>query len=122
MDKMQKAQARYNELMSKDHTYSTKAELEADEAELKKRADEIQEMRATSQERLDRMQMQMLQEITDEIMGYLKEYNAAAGFDYIFSIQDGGQIWVGNEGLNITRDVLEGLNARHRARKEAPKK
>jgi outer membrane protein len=122
MDKMQKAQARYNELMAKDHTYSTKAELEADEAELKKRAEEIQEMRASSQERLDRMQMQMLQEITEEIMGYLKEYNTAAGFDYIFSIQDGGQIWVGNEGLNITRDVLEGLNARHRARKEAPKK
>ena len=122
MDKMQKAQARYNELMAKDHTYSTKAELEADEAELKKRAEEIQEMRASSQERLDRMQMQMLQEITEEIMGYLKEYNTAAGFDYIFSIQDGGQIWVGNEGLNITRDILEGLNARHRARKEAPKK
>jgi outer membrane protein len=122
MDKMQKAQARYNELMAKDHTYSTKAELEADEAELKKRAEEIQEMRASSQERLDRMQMQMLQEITEEIMGYLKEYNTAAGFDYIFSIQDGGQIWVGNEGLNITRDILDGLNARHRARKEAPKK
>lgn len=122
MDKMQKAQARYNELMAKDHTYSTKAELEADEAELKKRAEEIQDMRASSQERLDRMQMQMLQEITDEIMGYLKEYNATAGFDYIFSIQDGGQIWVGNEGLNITRDVLEGLNDRHRARKAAPKK
>jgi outer membrane protein len=122
MDKMQKAQARYNELMAKDHTYSTKAELEADEAELKKRAEEIQEMRASSQERLDRMQMQMLQEITEEIMGYLKEYNASAGFDYIFSIQDGGQIWVGNEGLNITRDILDGLNARHRERKSAPKK
>ena len=69
MEKMQKAQARYNELMGKDHTYSTKAELEADEAELKQRADEIQEMRATSQERLDKMQMAMLQEITDEWLG-----------------------------------------------------
>ncbi len=125
MDKMQKAQDRYNELMAKDHTYSTKAELEADEAELKKRAEEIQELRASSQDRLERMQIQMLQEITDEIQGYLKEFNAQAGFDYIFSIQDGGQIWVGNEGLNITPQLLQGLNARHRVRKAkavAPKK
>lgn len=122
MDKMQKAQDRYNELMAKDHTYSTKAELEADEAELKQRANEIQEMRASSQDRLDKMQMAMLQEITDEIMAYMKEYNANAQFDYIFSIQDGGQIWVGNEGLNITGDILGGLNARHRARKAAAKK
>jgi outer membrane protein len=121
MDKMQKAQGRYNELMSKDHTYSTKAQLEADEAELKTLSDEIQEMRANSQERLDKMQAAMLQEITDEIQAYLKEFNATAGFDYILSIQDGGQIWVGNEGLSVTQQLLDGLNARHRARKAAKK-
>jgi Skp family chaperone for outer membrane proteins len=118
---MQKAQGRYNELMSKDHTYSTKAQLEADEAELKTLSDEIQEMRANSQERLDKMQAAMLQEITDEIQAYLKEFNATAGFDYILSIQDGGQIWVGNEGLSVTQQLLDGLNARHRARKAAKK-
>jgi outer membrane protein len=120
-DKMNKAKARYNELMSKDQTYSTQAQMAADENELKGLSAEIQEMQATSQDRLDRMQVQMMKEITDELVAYLKEYNKTAGFDYIFSIQSGGQIWVGNESLNITSDVVSGLNARHRARKAAKK-
>lgn len=120
-EKMTRAQGRYQELMAKDHTYSTKAQLEADEAELKTLSDEIQQMRADSQERLDKMQRAMLMEITDEIQAYLKEFNASAGFDYILSIQDGGQIWVGNEGLSVTQQLVDGLNARHRARKAARK-
>ncbi len=121
-EKMNKAKARYNELMSKDQTYSTQAQMAADENELKGLASEIQDMQASSQDRLDRMQMEMMKEITDELVAYLEEYNKSAGFDYIFSIQSGGQIWVGNEGLNITSDVVNGLNARHRARKAAAKK
>lgn len=120
-EKMTRAQARYGELMAKDQTYSTKAQLEADEAELKKLSDEIQQLRSNSQERLDKMQSTMLQEITDETRTYLKEFNSSAGFDYILSIQDGGQIWVGNEGLSVTQQLLDGLNARHRARKAAKK-
>ena len=121
-DKMDKAKARYNELMSKDQTYSTQEQMQADENELKGLSDEIQNQQATSQERLDKMQMDMMKEITDELVGYLKDYNKTAGFDYVFSIQSGGQIWVGNEGLNITSDVLQGLNAKHRAKKAAAKK
>ncbi|MBK9289035.1 MAG: OmpH family outer membrane protein [Flavobacteriales bacterium] len=121
-DKMAKAKARYNELMAKDQTYSTQEQMQADENELKGLAEEIQNQQATSQERLDKMQMDMMKEITDELVGYLKEYNKTAGFDYVFSIQSGGQIWVGNEGLNITADVLQGLNAKHRAKKAAAKK
>lgn len=121
-DKMDKAKARYNELMAKDQTYSTQEQMQADENELKGLSDEIQNQQATSQERLDKMQMDMMKEITDELVGYLKDYNKTAGFDYVFSIQSGGQIWVGNEGLNITSDVLQGLNAKHRAKKAAAKK
>ena len=121
-DKMDKAKARYNELMAKDQTYSTQEQMQADENELKGLSDEIKNQQATSQERLDKMQMDMMKEITDELVGYLKDYNKTAGFDYVFSIQSGGQIWVGNEGLNITSDVLQGLNAKHRAKKAAAKK
>ncbi|MBS1582480.1 MAG: OmpH family outer membrane protein [Bacteroidetes bacterium] len=119
---MQKAQARYAELMNKDHTYSTQAELSADKEELDKLGARIQQLRSDSQDRLDEMQMHMLQTITLEIQNYLEEYNRTARFDYIFSIQEGGQIWVGNKGLDITADVVGGLNQRHQARKAAPAK
>lgn len=119
---MQKAQARYAELMNKDHTYSTQAELSADKEELDRLGARIQQLRSDSQDRLDEMQMHMLQTITLEIQNYLEEYNKTAGFDYIFSIQEGGQIWVGNKGLDITADVVGGLNQRHQAKKAAPAK
>ncbi len=118
---MAKAQARYNELMSKDHTYSTQAELKADQDELEKLGDKIQEMRSNSQDRLDRMQTDMLRDISGQIKGFLGKYNETAKYDYIFSIQDAGQIWVGNKGLDITPAVVAGLNAQHRARKSGAK-
>lgn len=113
---MQKAQARYSELMAKDHTYSTQAELKADQAEVEQLGEKIQHLQADSQDQLEAMQVKMLAEIAGEIKDFLAEYNKTAGFDYIFSIQDAGQIWVGNEGLDITPALLDGLNARHRAR------
>ncbi len=79
----------------------------------------IQQSQAESQEQIDRLQMNMLREITERIQGFLETYNRTAGYDYIFSIQDAGQIWVGNKGLDITADVVNGLNADHRARKAA---
>lgn len=117
---MQRAQARAQQLASKDHTYSTQAELEADEKEFRALEQKIGEMRASSQDRIDELQIKMLQDITLEIQNYLGEYNAAHNYDFIFSIQDEGQIWVGNKGLDITADVVAGLNAKHRAKKAVP--
>jgi Skp family chaperone for outer membrane proteins len=119
---MQKAQDRYNELMGKDHTYSTQAELKSDQDEIAELGAKIQDMRSNSQDRLDQMQTRMLQEITSQIQGFLEEYNRTTGYDFIFSIQDGGQIWVGNKGLDITSDVVSGLNKRHHLRNAAPAK
>ncbi len=119
---MAKAEARARELASKDHTYSTQAEQEADQQEFQALQARIQDLQMRSQDRLDRLQLEVLQEITSEIQDYLTEYNATAGYDFIFSIQNEGQIWVGNKGLDITADVLAGLNQRHRAKKAAPKK
>lgn len=114
---MQKAEARYQELLRKDHTYSTQAELKADQAEVEKLGEKIQEMQASSQMQLDELQTRMLMDITGQIQQFLEEFNSTARYDYIFSIQDAGQIWVGNQGLDITQAVVNGLNAQHRARK-----
>jgi Skp family chaperone for outer membrane proteins len=82
----------------------------------------IQQLQAQGEERLMRLEAEMLGEITAEIQAFLEEYNKQAGFDYIYSIQSGGQIWVGDHALNITSDMVTGLNARHRAGRKAPAK
>lgn len=115
---LRRAEGRYQELMGKDHTYSTQAEVKADEAELQGLMRKIQEMQEKSEERMARMEADMLEEISQEIVGFLKEFNAQTGYDYIFSVQGGGQIWVGNPSLDITDAVIKGLNERYRARKK----
>ncbi|MGV3636781.1 MAG: OmpH family outer membrane protein [Flavobacteriales bacterium] len=114
---MAKAQARYEELMAKDHTYSTQAEVAKDEQELQQLMARIQGQQANSEEQLARLEAQMLTEITKELRDYMEEYNKTAGFDYIFSVQNGGQVWVGNAGLDISDDLINGLNERYRATK-----
>ena len=111
---LQRAQGRYEELMRKDHTYSTQAEIERDQAEVQQLMGSIQELQARSERELANLEVRMLSEISLEIEAFLEEFNEEAGFDYILSVQDGGQIWVGNEELDITRNVLDGLNSRHR--------
>lgn len=114
-NEMAKAQKRYEQLMAKDHTYSTKTEIQADEAELQGLMGRIQGLQSSSEERLARLEVEMLTKISAEIMEFLAEYNKQAGLDFIFSVQSGGQIWVGNPGLDISADVIDGLNQRYRA-------
>lgn len=115
------ARRRYEELVSKDRTYSTQAELEKDDAEMQERMKQLQDMQADAEERIARLENETLRDVSEEVNDYLKSYNAAAGFDFIFSIQGNGQIWVGNEGLNITDELVAGLNARYRAGKAGKK-
>ncbi len=116
-NEMAKAQARYEELMKKDHTYSTQAEVAKDEQELQGLMQRIQGQQARSEEQLAKMEAEMLTEITTELKSHLEIYNKEAGFDYIFSVQNGGQVWVGNKDLDITAELLKGLNAKYRSKK-----
>lgn len=120
-NEMARAQARYDELMKKDHTYSTQAEVAKDEQELQGLMARIQGQQAQSEEQMARMEAQMLTEITKELKDYLEEYNKGASFDYIFSVQNGGQVWVGNKDLDISDDLINGLNARYNASKGSKK-
>jgi len=36
-------------------------------------------------------------------------------------VQNGGQVWVGNKDLDISNDLIAGLNARYQASKGAKK-
>lgn len=117
-----RAQARYEELSRKDPTYLTQAERQKDESELMELQARLQKLDADSKRNYAEMQNSALEAISDEIDKYLDEYNATAQFDYIFSIAPNGQIWTGNDGLDITNDLLTGLNQRYHAGKGAVKK
>lgn len=109
-------QQRYNTLVNKDHTYDTKAQQEADQKEMDNIQREMQALQGQSQQaqdRYDSKESEVTQEINDELKAFLEEYNQVHHFDYVFRLQSGDPTWVGNKSLNITADVVSGLNARH---------
>jgi outer membrane protein len=46
----------------------------------------------------------------DMIEQYLKKYNEDKGYSYIFSYAFGGNLFYGDEGLDITDEVVNGIN------------
>jgi outer membrane protein len=116
-----KAQQEFQTLMEKDHTYSTQAERAADERRLQELQENIARLKDESETRMDRLQRDMLVSVAGELTDHLEEYNRSRGFDYIISIEPDGQVWVGNKGLDISADLIEGLNARYREQKAAGK-
>jgi Skp family chaperone for outer membrane proteins len=57
------------------------------------------------------MEREINVQIIDSIVGYVKEYNKKHNYDYIFS--NNGNIIVGAQQYNITKDIVEALNNRY---------
>jgi outer membrane protein len=60
----------------------------------------------------------MYRQVLNEVMSYLEEYNAEYNYKYIFSNSFGGQLLYTDKGLNITSNVLVGLNEKYEETKE----
>jgi outer membrane protein len=50
-------------------------------------------------------------ELTQKINGYIQEYNAEAKYDFILT-RVGGNMLYANDALDITKDIVNGLNAK----------
>jgi outer membrane protein len=78
---------------------------------------EEQEILSLDQElstKLSEMQSANNQQLIDSLMNYLKEYNVNKKYSYIFNA---GDILIGDEAHNITKEVLDAMNARYAEKK-----
>lgn len=74
---------------------------------------EEQEILSLDQElstKLAEMQSANNKQLIDSLMSYLKEFNANKNYDYIFNA---GDVLIGDEAHNITKEVLDAMNARY---------
>ncbi len=76
---------------------------------------EILKMDQTLSSKLAEMQNANNEQLINNLMDYLKEYNKDHKYAYIFNSSG---ILIGDEAHNITKEVLEELNARHAAAKK----
>lgn len=140
-DLMVAAQSKQTRLQS---TYESKAQkFQQDYTELQEKASQglLSENEATKaqndlikrKEELDKMELQLQglmeeiqksnEEVRKNVVDYVTEYNKTGQYNYILTYTDspGGFLILANDSLDITNDILNGLNAQYRAKKEAGK-
>jgi outer membrane protein len=54
----------------------------------------------------------------DSVTNYLKIYNAKHNYSLILSTTKGGSVLLSQDGLDVTQDIIDGLNARYKGMKK----
>ena len=84
-----------------------------------KRKEELDMLEQKNQDMMDKMQ-QRSDEMNVSIKEYLKEYNKNTNYNYVMAFSNGplSPILIANDSLDITTEILDGLNAQYRASKK----
>lgn len=93
----------------------TRSEMQTKDQQL---ANERMKLEGLQSEFLNQMQEEGMvgqRKVINYIMEYLREYNAAKGLQYIFSFSFGSNLLYANDNLDITSEVLIGLNNKYNA-------
>lgn len=91
--------------------------------DLVKRKDELDQMENQLQELMAEVQRNN-EEVRKSVINYIQEYNKTGQYNFILTYTDGpgGVVLLANDSLDITKDIVDGLNAQYRAKKTSTKK
>lgn len=116
----EKLLADFNEKVSKGLVTRYKAkEMEED---LLKEQQNLLALRDQLTAKLMEEEQVMNRQLHYSVMEFLKDYNKSKGFQYILSFTFGGPILYSNDALNITQDVIEGINNTYVKQEDKEKK
>ena len=120
----QQFQTRVSDFQRKVQSNSiTQAEGEATQKQLAQMQQSLQLREQALTEQLLKEKDAFNQKLHDDLNAFLEDYNKDKGYDYILSYsQVGSQILLANKALDITADVIEGMNARSKNVSDTTKK
>ena len=90
----------------------TQAEAEKQQAVLMQRGSKLEEEKARLSKSLGEDQKKAFNDLYANVETKLKTLSSQIGYDYILSYSRGGQILLANDSLDITKEVLDLLNAK----------
>jgi outer membrane protein len=93
----------------------TQSEMETAQKTMAQRQQNLEKKRSDMGEQLLKTNEDFNKNLQKQLDDYLAEYNKDKGYDYILSYAKGGSILVANPDLNITKDVLEGMESKIKA-------
>lgn len=113
------AQNRYMELVGKAEAggFASQEEVAKAEEELAGLDQKIQELQARESERNAQLAGELQKEFFERVQKFLTAYAAQRGIDVVLNLQPGGMMLYGSDSLNITSEVIRGLNAEYEAEK-----
>lgn len=117
--KIENAEKAFNEKLEKG--LMTRSVAEAEAQKIQNQAANFQSYAAKKQQEAQEEQMVLMNQIGDAIKTYLEKYNEEKKFAMILTNQGGMPVITADKTLNITEEVLAGLNAEYVANKNKKK-
>ncbi len=99
----------------------TRREAQDLEARLSNRRMELENQRNEYMMELQEENVVSQNRVIDYIMDYLEEYNSDKSYRYILSYSFGGSILYASDALNITKEVLKGINQKYESEQNSEK-
>ena len=98
------------DLYQKQAIGMTDAEKAQKEEQLTMKQQQLMQKKDELLSKLDEDQGKSSEELYSRLNQYLKKYNKNRNYNFVLGFQKGGGILFANDSLNITKDVIEGLN------------
>ncbi len=95
-----------------NNVFATQERAQAEYEKIMKKDQELLQRSQAMIAEFEKESITKSSEVTQSIMEYIKEYNSDAKFDFILT-KMGGNMLYANEALDITDEVVKGLNAKH---------
>jgi outer membrane protein len=93
----------------------TDSQRQQKEEQLSMKQQQYLQRRDDALAKLEEQQDKSSEELYDKLGVFLKEFNAGKNYQFILGYQRGGGILLANDSLNITRQVISGLNEKYKS-------
>ena len=93
----------------------TIAQGRAVEEDLTRKQQNLQQYQQSLTQELLKEEAKLNKELYEKVSGFLENYGKENGLDFIFKHSTGGELWYANSTLDITNEVIEGLNTAYNA-------
>ncbi|HPD95584.1 MAG: OmpH family outer membrane protein [Bacteroidales bacterium] len=91
----------------------TRSEAQQLQNALAQKEQELYNLRDNMRMQLSEEEQVKLRKIHNSITEYIKEYNVAKGYSVVLSYSFGGQVLYGHPSIDITKEVIKGLNEKY---------
>ena len=121
-EKAKKLQADYEEFECKlnNNAFATRERAESEQSRILRKREELEQLqeRLTNELAIENNKNSLL--FRDSINAFVKEYNKVKGYNVILSRLGDNILYIDSD-MNITKEIVDGLNARHEANQSKKK-